>query len=149
MALAPHAWRLGSQQCAVWGDIYCRPKQLGCVGECQGKDMNAKPETRERGRERWSGCASCHKTWEMPLWLIRVNETIQNKMYRSMGKVKVQKFNRRSERGRVWVEQPCKSCYLCVLSQVVSDTNNTFKVFWYSLINIWKSQNSRSIATYV
>lgn len=76
-------------------------KQLGRVGERQDKELGAERETGERrgeerrgrGEDRGKGglvvCMSCHKTWEMQLRLIRVNETLQNERSRSMGKVKV------------------------------------------------------------
>lgn len=80
------------------------------MGKCQDKEAGCKKKKREREGEGGTGglvvCTSCHKTWEMPLRLIRVNETIQNERFRSMGKVTVRKFNGSSERGRVWVEQP-------------------------------------------
>lgn len=63
-----------------------------------GRDQRA-------GEEGWPS-VSRHKTWEMLLRLIRVNAAAKKKeKFRSMGKVKVQKFNLRSEGGRVWVEQ--------------------------------------------
>lgn len=60
----------------------------------------------------------------MPLGLIRVNEATKNERFGSMGKVKVQKFNGRSEGGRVWVEQTGETMPL-VFGH--SDANITFR----------------------
>lgn len=62
-------------------------------------------------------------------WLIRVNETIQKETFGSMGKVKVQKFSGRSERGPV-LEQTGETMpvgfFMCLVSGRVSKANKTF-----------------------
>lgn len=56
------------------------------------------------GEEVWLS-ASCRKTGEMLLGLIRVNEAMKTERFPSMGKVKVQELKWRSEGGRAWVER--------------------------------------------
>lgn len=126
MMLGPRCMTAGIPAVCCTRRHLLQAKQLGHMGECQDKEPDAKRETREteRGREKVWLSVSCHKTWEMLLGLIRVNEATKNERFRSMGKVKVQKFNRRSEGGRVWVEQTGETIPV-VFGH--NDSNKTFK----------------------
>lgn len=127
------------------GNIYCR---LNSWGECERAKIkswvqNERPWREEAKKGGWGGLVvftSCHKTWEMSLWLIRVNETTQNERFRSMGKVSLLKFNGRSERGRVWVhptDDASSVGFLCLVSGRVSNANKPFKWSQYSPWKEW------------
>lgn len=102
-----HWWRGSNLRC----DIYFRPSSWGAW---ESTKTTSWMQTEREGREREEG--SCHKMWETLLWLIRVNETVQNERVPIHGKSQIHKFNGRSDRGRARVEPAGEIITACPVS---------------------------------